>query len=429
MNQAQEMEEWAETEAQEKEEIYEPVVQETYNIPLHNMGYLMEKIDKLNKKATKLGCDPISVEKLREYDKNFRNNALGNVDRREFKVRYCEVKVFGKAPKFAGWTFLATIEHEKASKNLIKTIPGIELDHYYRSADPNCEHCHTKRWRKKTYVLKHEGGKEVQVGSTCIKDFLGHKSPDAIAWQCAMLGSLGDLFGEYEEFEGGGMPRAAIRIGTRDFFKLTAQVVRESGWVSKSKAYERPDLDLIPTVEHVDYMLFPPQNVPRPKYDIQPGDVRLAYKAKQWAESLHPDSAGKFSDYFYNIKVLANDSSIGLSEMGLAASIVGVFKGKQDKEKMDKGPKKLNEHFGEIKTRYDLELTVKSIAGFDGQWGHTTIYKMQDRNGRKFSWFSTSKKIKLLEGTTYKCKATVKAHKEWKDSKETMLTRLSLKNN
>ena len=79
MSQAQEMEEWVEFETQEKEEMYKPVVQETYNIPLHNMGYLMEKVGKLNKKAKKLGCDPIVVERLREYDKRIYTNELGNI--------------------------------------------------------------------------------------------------------------------------------------------------------------------------------------------------------------------------------------------------------------------------------------------------------------------------------------------------------------
>jgi len=86
----------------------------------------------------------------------------------------------------------------------------------------------------------------------------------------------------------------------------------------------------------------------------------------------------------------------------------------------------LNEYFGEIKERHDLELTVKTISGFDGEWGYTTIYKMQDQDGRAFSWFSTSKKIRLEEGKTYKCKATIKAHKEWQGNKETMVTRLTI---
>jgi hypothetical protein len=94
--------------------------------------------------------------------------------------------------------------------------------------------------------------------------------------------------------------------------------------------------------------------------------------------------------------------------------------------KQNKGPKRLNEYFGEIKKRYDLELTVKSISGFDGEWGYTTIYKMRDQENRAFSWFSTSQKVSLDEGETYKCKATVKAHKEWNDWKETVLTRLNL---
>lgn len=402
-------------------------IQETFHIPQHNMGYLMEQIDKLNKKAKKLGTDQIIVEKIREYDTKIVTNELGNVVRYDYKVRYVEVKVSGKAPMFNGWSFIATIEHDKASKNLIKTIPGIELDHKYREAPPNCHHCNTNRWRKKTFVCRHEDGKEIQVGSTCIKDFLSHKSPESIAWQCEMLGKVRELFSNDEPEDGYKIPKSAMRVSTRDFFKTTAQVIRENGWVSKSKVYDRPDLNLIPTVEYVKYFLFPPQVGPRPKYDIQPKDIKLAYKSKQWAESLHPDSAGKFSDYFHNIKVLANDSSIGLSEMGLAASIVGVCKNKLDKEKMDKGPKKLNEYFGEIKKRYDMELTVKSIGGFDGEWGYATIYKMSDQEGRRFSWFSTSLKVNLDEGETYKVKATVKKHQIWNDMKETMITRLKLK--
>jgi hypothetical protein len=404
----------------------DPTVKEIYQIPEHNMGYLMEQVDKLNKRANKLGLDPIIVERIGHFDKTHRFNDLGFYRREEITIRYVEVQITGKSPKFNGWTFIATIEHEKASKNLIKTIPGIELDHYYRDAPPDCHHCNTNRWRKKTYICRHEDGKEMQVGSTCVKDFLGHKSPESIAWQCEMLGKVREMFFNPDSEEDGyRVPRSAMRIPIRELFQIVAQSVRERGWVSKSKAWEQPEVYGESTYDDVMNMMFPGPNE-KCRIDTNTQDAKLAYGARQWAEALHPDKDGKFSDYEYNINVLAQESSIGLSELGLAASIVGVWKMKLDRMKQNKGPKRLNEYFGEVKTRYDLELTVKSISGFDGEWGYTTIYKMRDQENRAFSWFSTSHKVSLDEGETYKCKATVKKHQEWKDWKETVLTRLNL---
>jgi len=409
----------------EEQEFYKPEIREVYHVPKYNMGFLTEQIEKLNKKAKKLGLDPIIMEEIREYDKTIKRTEYGYFMERQFKVRFVEVRVTGKSPKFEGWTFVAAIEHDKASKNLIKCIPGIELDHKYRDAPPDCHHCNTNRWRKKTFVCRHDDGKEIQVGSTCVKDFLGHKSPESIAWQCEMLGSIREMFYNPDHGDEFKCPKSAIRIPIRELLEVTAQSIREHGWISKSKVMERPDLYEFSTADDVMELLFPLPMKPS-LIDIQRQDAILAYGAMQWASALRPDSSGKFSDYFYNISVLANESSIGIPEIGLAASIVGVWKNKRDKEKLEKGPKKLNEHFGEIKKRYDLELTVKTISGFDGEWGYTTIYKMEDKDLRRFSWFSTSYKIKLHEGETYKLKATIKGHNEWKGTKETMLTRATL---
>ena len=416
-----------EAEHSQEESWEQNFVKETYQIPQHNLPYLLEQVDKLNKRVMKLGLDPIIVEEIGHFDKTIKYNDLGFYRREEITIRYVEVQITGKSPKFDGWTFIATIEHEKASKNLIKCIPGIDLDYKYRDAPPDCHHCNTHRWRIKTYVCRHDDGKEIQVGSTCVKDFLGHKSPESIAWQCEMLGKIREmLYNPDMDEDDYKVPRSAMRIPTKELFQIAAQSIREHGWISKSKAWEQPDVYPCSTYDDVMELMFPPPTE-RSKIDINMDDTKLAYGAMQWASALHPDKAGKFSDYEYNINVLAKESSIGISELGLAASIVGVWKMKLDKMKQNKGPKRLNEYFGEVKKRYDLELTVKSISGFDGEWGYTTIYKMRDQENRAFSWFSTSQKVSLEEGETYKCKATVKKHQDWNDWKETILTRLTLR--
>ena len=391
------------------------LVKETYKFPKHNLGYLMGRIDKLNKRAKKMGLEPIKVEVVGEFDKE--------INQKKQLVRMVEVEIEGKSPKFDGWIFIATIEHEKAASNLVKAVPGIELDYKYREAPPDCDHCHTKRWRKKTYICRHEGGKEVQVGSTCIKDFLGHATPESIAWMCETLGEIQGMFAEMEEFEGLQCPRSEIRISMKEFLTMTACAIHEFGWISKSKAEENPYELKASTADIVSEYLFPSPKtiVPHPNAD----DAKLAYGALQWARNLKPREDGYFSDYEYNLSVLAKERSICISEFGLAASMVGVYKQKRDKAKQMKA-KGSNEWFGEVKKRYELELKVVSISGFEGDYGYVTIYKMVDPDGNAFSWFSTSAKVSLEEGETYHVKATVKKHQEWNDRKETVVTRLTV---
>ena len=398
-------------------------VQETYKIPQFNMGKLMEKVDKLNSKAGKMGLPPIIVDIINQYDIEVKTNQYGH-ECRPYKMRMVEVKVEGNSPKFEGWTFIATIEHEKAAKNLVKAIPNVELDYKYRDASPNCDHCHTNRWRKKTYVCRHDDGREVQVGSTCIKDFLGHATPEFIAWQCEMWGQIQEMFGEDPDEIGYRCPRSEMRIDTTEFLEITAKVIRKSGWISKSKVFENPYEYPISTSEMVLDLWSEAFN-DRKRIPIKPQDEELAELALEWAKNLIPDKDGKFSDYEYNINVLANEPSIAISDAGLAASIVGVFKMKRDREAQQKEVK-VSEHFGEVKKRYELELKVVSISGFENDWGYTTIYKMTDMDGRAFCWFSTSKIVSLELDETYKVKATVKGHQDWNNRKETMLARLNV---
>lgn len=395
-------------------------VEKTYKIPKHNFGYLQEKITKLNKRAKKLGLDSIKMEIVREYEITIDKDYYGGRQITPYNISMVDVKVEGESPKFEGWTFIATIEHEKAASNLIKAIPGVELDPKYRDAPPDCDHCHTNRWRKKTYVCKHDDGSEVQVGSTCVKDFLGHRSPDSIAWQCETLGNIQEAFSEMEDYEVDKMPKSELRVPIKRFMEVTAMVIREEGWIPKSKVpYDAP----VSTATMVDMYLFPPPDRRPPKIEITHNDARLAYGALQWAKNLKVKS--NLSDYEYNLTVLADERSIPLSEFGLAVSMVGVYKMYRDKTKQERAAYRSNEYFGEVKKRYELDLKVLSISGFDSVWGWVTVYKMVDPEGNAFGWFSTGS-TSLEEGETYHVKATVKKHQEWKGRKETVVTRLTI---
>ena len=51
---------------------------------------------------------------------------------------------------------------------------------------------------------------------------------------------------------------------------------------------------------------------------------------------------------------------------------------------------------------------------------------MEDKNGNNIKWFSSGTTTYLEDGQTYKIKATVKKQEEFKNKKQTIVTRLKL---
>ena len=86
-----------------------------------------------------------------------------------------EVELGGDAPSYNGWSFLATLDWDEHAGLVTRCAPGVEVvvDRDALVAGW-CDHCRTTRTRKATYLVRNEEtGVQLQVGSSCIKDFLG----------------------------------------------------------------------------------------------------------------------------------------------------------------------------------------------------------------------------------------------------------------
>lgn len=92
----------------------------TYNIPATNYPALVEAIEKLNRRAPKLGCEPIVINVLRQYEVEKKSERTGL----KYRQTWMEIEVVGEAPKLAGWTLLAVIEMLETGENLVRTVPG-----------------------------------------------------------------------------------------------------------------------------------------------------------------------------------------------------------------------------------------------------------------------------------------------------------------
>lgn len=85
-----------------------------------------------------------------------------------------EVTIDGEAPCYGGWTFLASLDFDPEAGLIVSTAPGVKSVDREGLTEGGCDHCGLDiTTRRYCYLVKHEDGRQLQVGSTCIKDFLG----------------------------------------------------------------------------------------------------------------------------------------------------------------------------------------------------------------------------------------------------------------
>jgi len=77
---------------------------------------------------------------------------------------------------------------------------------------------------------------------------------------------------------------------------------------------------------------------------------------------------------------------------------------------------------GQIKERLQLTLTITFTTSFETMYGTSFLYNMVDDQGNVFVWFS-SVAIRADKGDVWTLKGTVKEHKIYRDTKQTVLTR------
>lgn len=84
-----------------------------------------------------------------------------------------------------------------------------------------------------------------------------------------------------------------------------------------------------------------------------------------------------------------------------------------------------SEHFGEVKKRAEYVLTLTRYSTSEGEYGVTHICGFEDADGNRAVWFA-SVDPEMDLGKSYKVKATVKSHGDYRGVKQTTLTRVAL---
>lgn len=396
----------------------------SFRLRQRHLPALDAELTKINKVAAKLGVEPMAVEILSTETVEVRVSTWNGSELIE--ETWCEIEVHGSTPVLpGGWSFLGAIEHLKdGGANLLHgDAPELEA---FRTAAPDCSHCGHKRNRRKTVVLRSEAGDIVQVGSTCLKDFLGyHGNPERVAWMVEMIKELGED-ADREDFGGRySRPEAPTLL----FMAASAASVRINGWVAKS--YDPSIATALVAAQVIGASTF----TPSPKQDaalierierveITDADREEAAKVIEWAAQL--DSP---TDYLGNVQAVLAHEWIEAQHFGIAASAVsarqkelGMIEARKAKEEAAKSSRWI----GEEGQRLEMVVTVNFKREIPSDYGSKFLVSMATADGNTVKTFSSGAFGWDAEvGETYRIKGTVKEHELWNGSQETMMTRVA----
>ncbi|MCY9861326.1 hypothetical protein OTK49_02195 [Vibrio coralliirubri] len=166
---------------------------------------------------------------------------------------YAKFTIVGEAPRINGFSLVAKIEHGINKGEFMNTVtpeylgvfPPMAVDALAQgvvNCPPNCQHCNTNRNRNTTFLLHsaeadEQGRHIVQVGSTCVDDFLGSKSLEALLYTQKLF----DLSASYEP-DMDNLPSAPRQdsgtgyINTKEYMTAAALIVDKYGFEPKGES-------------------------------------------------------------------------------------------------------------------------------------------------------------------------------------------------
>lgn len=388
---------------------------ETYEIPSDNLHAFVTRIENLNSRARKLGLEPITFEEVGD-------RLIEQADGSVYKV--IEIELQGERPKLKGWSFAARIEHdvydEADGKNIIAKSPFCDdidaIPEEYRTIDPKCDHCQLKRYRKDTYLLVNEKGEWMQVGSTCLKDFTGHKDPHAIASWLELADALKRDLSAPDDMLTGSLGGSKY-LDTLTFLAVVSAVIDEHGWVSKGNANRTAGL--WPTADVALDVIFDMKDGKKVEIEIADEHEETAREALEWCQDVL-GTRSNLNDFEYNLVTLCSREMFDYSKYaGFIAALISVWQRETQKTKKLREQGMTSEHVGEIGDRETFILTPKKVLSFGGIYGEVCMHIFEDENGNVFVWKTGTGMLET--GITYEIPGTIAEHSNYNGIPQTII--------
>lgn len=348
-------------------------------------------IASLNKRAKKLGVDPVKVS---YGEKKLEVHFVNSV---KYAIEYVPVVIDKPAIKLEGWVLLGALERIENDVILI----GLK-EHYRNVPSVRCDHCNIKHPRVKQFVVS-KNGEEKVVGHSCLKDFLGFEIDLGPTTVWNFLAALDNLNGFEEE--------DSFSVGFDDQY-VPSKIVGLASYFTKKYGYVRSSEEF----STKDYVL---ANYNDPLGEENGEDIIAEFN--KYSESDD-------SEFAKNLRVLVSVDSIKSKFVGFLCFVPEYINRAKAKEvwKKEQSEKQESEFVGVVGERSEFELVVTKEFSFDGFYGTGYLFIMEDENNNVVVWKSNTKK--LSSGDKVVLVARVKDQKDVpKYGKQTFITRPTIK--
>lgn len=272
---------------------------------------IVARVEKMNRRAARLGCAPLVLTFGDEYVETIRDEATGL----EQTIAHLPLTLTGRVA-LDGWSIVASVDLDGDAPYVVRSVPGRDGRAEWAYTADYCDHCHRANvGRSKIVYVENVDGRVAQVGATCLRDFLGH----SLAALTFVYDALEDLDREIE-----------IRTPRPDFTLLgtltaTAAAIREYGWTSKSAAaayneaagHEAKEA----TSGIVARYLFARTAEAAAKIisEITDADRTKAQTAIEWTQTI---SETEENEYLRNLRIVGSHATVTGRNHGLACSII-----------------------------------------------------------------------------------------------------------
>jgi hypothetical protein len=369
------------------------------------------KLTAMNKRLAKLGAPAATVTYGPVVELTETDPETGYTHRWD---AFETVTVTGVAAKFAGWTPVASLDHTFVTETgddeaFVSMFPGaveaeIALPVEFRTVGPLCGHCHTDRLRKTTVVFVSDDGEWINVGTSCLRDFIGI-TPATILWLRESLASFDDD-DEYRP------PREAFEPDLTDVLRLAAAVTSVFGFVRSAEPGA--------TKETVNELLGRPSKVTReitnhPEWGAAwAASEATAEGIKTWiADKV---AAGNTNDYIANASLAIRANRASPRTIGLLVSLPFAYSramGELAERKAKAAAGADSVHIGEIGEKMVIRpVTIIRAIRVETMYGVSVRVTGLTADGNKVTTFGSGETLFRVDADEIvEWRGTVKAHK------------------
>lgn len=240
-------------------------------------------------------------------------------------------------------------------------------------ARPRCEHCGLRRRRAKTFVVMNITTDEArQVGSGCLRDFVGGHDPDRACRQA-----------EYLALARGALERAdrpaparpvhadAPELPLEEFAAHAAHIVRAHGWISRPRA--RATSEQATADRALRSLETTPDAPSRP-------DRALASAALSWARALLPTKPGLTAFERDALAAITAGPTLARRDRGLICALVDVHRHQRARSR----------HVATPRTRVELAALVERVTPQpSARYGTVHRCELLDADANLLAWWQT----------------------------------------